>query len=107
MPDSWSPRRNEMRCQHAGSTNPEFGEGPRLRRYSEPMGWTDVPYYTINTKRFSADCGVNGWFVLNVFLRDGDDVYGFEHSVRASLTAENPGRDLRRTHRIGSRARSV
>ena len=39
------------------------------------MGWTDVPWYTICTERFSADFGVDEWFGLNVFLRDGDDVY--------------------------------
>ena len=39
------------------------------------MGWTDVPWYTICTERFSVDFGVEEWFGLNVFLRDGDDVY--------------------------------
>jgi predicted dithiol-disulfide oxidoreductase (DUF899 family) len=39
------------------------------------MGWTDVPWYTILTEGFSADFGVDEWFGLNVFLRDGDDVY--------------------------------
>ena len=39
------------------------------------MGWTDVPWYTIGTERFSSDFGVEEWFGLNVFLRDGDDVY--------------------------------
>jgi predicted dithiol-disulfide oxidoreductase (DUF899 family) len=46
-----------------------------LRRYAERMGWTDVPWYTIRTERFSADFGVDEWFGFNVFLRDGDDVY--------------------------------
>src|SRR5215510_12093361 len=46
-----------------------------LRRYAERMGWTDVPWYTICTERFSADFGVTQWFGLNVFLRDGDDVF--------------------------------
>src|SRR5215203_6209496 len=46
-----------------------------LRRYAERMGWTDVPWYTIRSERFSADFGVEEWFGLNVFLRDGDDVY--------------------------------
>ncbi len=46
-----------------------------IRRYAERMGWTDVPWYTIRTERFSADFGVAEWFGLNVFLRDGDDVY--------------------------------
>jgi Bacterial protein of unknown function (DUF899) len=42
-----------------------------LRRYSERMGWTDLPWYTICTEPFSADFGVNEWFGLNIFLRDG------------------------------------
>jgi len=46
-----------------------------LRRYAERMGWTDVPWYTICTERFSADFGVEEWFGLNVFLRDGDEIY--------------------------------
>ena len=46
-----------------------------LRRYAERMGWSDVPWYTIATDRFSADFGVDEWFGLNVFLRDGDTVY--------------------------------
>ena len=46
-----------------------------LRRYAERMGWTDVPWYTIGTERFSADFGVDEWFGLNVFLRDGDEVF--------------------------------
>jgi predicted dithiol-disulfide oxidoreductase (DUF899 family) len=46
-----------------------------LRRYAERMGWTDIPWYTICTERFSADFGVDEWFGLNIFLRDGDDVY--------------------------------
>jgi len=46
-----------------------------LRRYAERTGWTDVPWYTICTERFSADFGVEEWFGLNVFLRDGGDVY--------------------------------
>ena len=46
-----------------------------LQRYAERMGWTDVPWYTICTERFSADFGVDEWFGLNVFLRDGEDVF--------------------------------
>ena len=46
-----------------------------LRRYAERMGWTDVPWYTIRSDRFSADFGVDEWFGFNVFLRDGNDVY--------------------------------
>ena len=46
-----------------------------LHRYAERMGWTHLPWYTIRTDSFSADFGVDEWFGLNVFLRDGDDVY--------------------------------
>ena len=46
-----------------------------LRRYAKRMGWMDVPWYTICTDHFSVDFGVEEWFGLNVFLRDGDDVY--------------------------------
>jgi predicted dithiol-disulfide oxidoreductase (DUF899 family) len=46
-----------------------------LQRYAERMGWTDVPWYTICTERFSADFGVDEWFGLNIFLRDRKDVY--------------------------------
>jgi predicted dithiol-disulfide oxidoreductase (DUF899 family) len=46
-----------------------------LRGYSERMGWTHVPWYTILTESFSADFGVDEWFAFNVFLRDGDDIY--------------------------------
>ena len=46
-----------------------------LHGYAERMGWSDVPWYTIGTERFSADFGVDEWFGLNILLRDGDDVY--------------------------------
>jgi predicted dithiol-disulfide oxidoreductase (DUF899 family) len=46
-----------------------------LRGYAERMGWTEVPWYTICTERFSPDFGVDEWFGLNVFLRLSDDIY--------------------------------
>jgi len=46
-----------------------------LRRYAERMGWTHIPWYTIRTDQFSADFGTDEWFGLNIFLRDGNDVY--------------------------------
>ena len=42
-----------------------------LRRYAQRMGWTDLPWYTIRSERFSADFGVDAWFGFNVFLRGG------------------------------------
>lgn len=47
----------------------------KLQRYAERMGWTDLPWYTIATESFSPDFGVDEWFGLNVFLRDGDDLF--------------------------------
>jgi predicted dithiol-disulfide oxidoreductase (DUF899 family) len=38
------------------------------------MGWT-LPFVSSHGTTFSRDCGAGGGFVLNVFLRDGDDVY--------------------------------
>src|SRR5215218_4199292 len=55
-----------------------------LCRYAERMGWTNVPWYTICTEPFSADFGVDKWFGLNVFLRDGNDVcrtYFLQHGA--------------------------
>ncbi len=46
-----------------------------LSGYAQRMGWTDVPWYTIRSDRFTSDFGVTEWFGLNMFLRDGDDVY--------------------------------
>jgi predicted dithiol-disulfide oxidoreductase (DUF899 family) len=46
-----------------------------LQHYAERMGWTDIPWYTIRTEQFSPDFGVAEWFGLNVFLRNGSDVY--------------------------------
>jgi predicted dithiol-disulfide oxidoreductase (DUF899 family) len=46
-----------------------------LRAYAERMDWTHVPWYSIQSEEFSADFGVDEWFGLNVFLRDGEHVY--------------------------------
>ncbi|GAA5146115.1 thioredoxin family protein [Nocardioides marinquilinus] len=46
-----------------------------LRGYAERMGWTDLPWYTIRTDSFTEDFGATDWFALNVFLRDGDEVF--------------------------------
>jgi predicted dithiol-disulfide oxidoreductase (DUF899 family) len=43
------------------------------------MGWSHIPWYTMLGKGtdvdFAADHGVDQYFGLNVFLRDGDQVY--------------------------------
>lgn len=48
---------------------------PRLSAYAERMGWTDLPWYTITSPSFAKDFGAEEWFALNIFLRDGDEVY--------------------------------
>ena len=40
----------------------------------ESMGWT-IPYASSEGTTFSADLGAGGGFLLNVFLRVGDEVY--------------------------------
>ena len=46
-----------------------------LRAYAERMGWTDIPWYTIRSESFTEDFDATEWFALNMFLRDGDDIY--------------------------------
>lgn len=46
-----------------------------LQSYADRMDWTDIPWYTITDDRFTTDFGVEEWFGLNVFLRDGDAVF--------------------------------
>lgn len=48
---------------------------PNLRAYAQRMGWISLPWYTIRTPSFTEDFGATDWFALNVFLRDGDDIY--------------------------------
>ena len=49
------------------------GSQDAIRAYRERMGW-DVPWYT-TTDDFSADFDVPEYWGLNVFLRDGDEIY--------------------------------
>jgi predicted dithiol-disulfide oxidoreductase (DUF899 family) len=46
----------------------------RIETYRERMGWI-TPWYTLVGEDFSRDFGVDEWFGINIFLRDGDDVY--------------------------------
>ncbi len=46
-----------------------------LRAYARRMGWTGLPWYTIATPSFTEDFGATDWFALNVFLRDGENIY--------------------------------
>jgi len=46
----------------------------RIETYRKRMGW-DIPWYTLVGDDFSRDFDVEEWFGLNVFLRDGNEVY--------------------------------
>ncbi|MFJ5986271.1 DUF899 domain-containing protein [Lentzea sp. NPDC092896] len=45
-----------------------------ITRYRHRMGWDQVPWFTTRDD-FSKDFGVDEYFGLNVFIRDGDEVY--------------------------------
>ncbi|HEX2070301.1 MAG TPA: DUF899 domain-containing protein [Thermoleophilaceae bacterium] len=51
-------------------------EGPidRLEAYRRRMGW-EIPWYSLAGNSFNADFDVSRGFGLNVFLRDGDEVF--------------------------------
>ncbi len=46
----------------------------QIEGYKERMGWT-LPFLSSHGTTFVEDCGGDGGFMLNVFMRDGDDVY--------------------------------
>jgi predicted dithiol-disulfide oxidoreductase (DUF899 family) len=46
----------------------------RLETYRRRMDW-EIPWYSIDGSSFNADFGVRRGFGLNVFLRDGDEVF--------------------------------
>lgn len=46
----------------------------QIEAYKAEMGW-NLTFVSSHGTSFSADCGAGGGFMLNVFLRDGDDVY--------------------------------
>jgi predicted dithiol-disulfide oxidoreductase (DUF899 family) len=46
----------------------------QIQGYKQQMGWT-LPFYSSRGTTFAADCGVDGGFMLSLFLRDGDEVY--------------------------------
>ncbi len=50
------------------------GSQQAIRSYRARMGWADWPWYT-TLDDFSADFDVSEWFGINVFLRDGDQIY--------------------------------
>jgi predicted dithiol-disulfide oxidoreductase (DUF899 family) len=48
--------------------------------YAKERGWS-VPFYSSRGNGFSTDTGAGGGFLLNVFLRDGEDVYRTYYTV--------------------------
>lgn len=46
----------------------------QMQSYWAEQGW-QVPFYSSRGTTFAADCGVDGGFMLSLFLRDGADVY--------------------------------
>jgi predicted dithiol-disulfide oxidoreductase (DUF899 family) len=46
----------------------------QIESYKARMGWT-LPFVSSRDTTFAEDCGAGSGFMLNVFLRDGDDVY--------------------------------
>jgi predicted dithiol-disulfide oxidoreductase (DUF899 family) len=50
------------------------GSQEAIRNYRARLGWADWPWYT-TTDDFSADFDVSEWWGINVFLRDGDQIY--------------------------------
>jgi predicted dithiol-disulfide oxidoreductase (DUF899 family) len=62
---------------HARDTTMAFvsaGSQEAISAYRARMGWADWPWYTTRDG-FSADFDVDQWFGINVFLRDGDEIY--------------------------------
>lgn len=50
------------------------GSQEAIRNYRARMGWADWPWYT-TLDDFSRDFDVDQYFGINVFLRDGDQIY--------------------------------
>jgi predicted dithiol-disulfide oxidoreductase (DUF899 family) len=46
----------------------------QIEQYKEKLGWT-MPFVSSFGTSFSDDCGAGPAFLLNVFLRDGEDIY--------------------------------
>jgi predicted dithiol-disulfide oxidoreductase (DUF899 family) len=60
------------------------GSQEAIRKYRRRMNWPDWPWYT-TLDDFSADFDVDQWFGINVFLRDGDQIYrSYDATARAA-----------------------
>lgn len=47
---------------------------PQIESFRRRMGWT-MPWYTAIGEEFQTACGTTEYFALDVFLREGDDVF--------------------------------
>jgi predicted dithiol-disulfide oxidoreductase (DUF899 family) len=50
------------------------GEQDAIEAYRKRMGWDDWAWYT-SRDSWCEDFGVDQWYGVNVFFRDGDDIY--------------------------------
>jgi predicted dithiol-disulfide oxidoreductase (DUF899 family) len=55
------------------------GSQAAIRDYRARMGWGEWPWYT-TADDFSADFGVAEYWGINVFLREGDEIYRSYHA---------------------------
>ncbi len=55
------------------------GSQEAIRNYRARMGWADWPWYT-TADDFSADFDVAEYWGINVFLREGDEIYRSYHA---------------------------
>jgi predicted dithiol-disulfide oxidoreductase (DUF899 family) len=46
----------------------------QIEPYKAEKGWT-MPFVSSHGTTFASDCGVDGGFLLSMFLRDGDEIY--------------------------------
>ena len=46
----------------------------QIEKYKASKGWA-MPFLSSRGSTFAADCGVDGGFMLSMFMRDGSDVY--------------------------------
>ncbi|MET9273994.1 DUF899 family protein [Kribbella sp. NPDC003557] len=68
----------------------------QMAGYWKEKGWLHIPFASSAGTTFSADCGAGGGFLLNLFLRDGDNVFrtyttgqrGVDHLLFSSTVSD-------------------
>jgi predicted dithiol-disulfide oxidoreductase (DUF899 family) len=73
------PELTHLRARDTTMAFVSRGSQEAIRAYRERMGWREWPWYTL-TDDFDADHGVDQYWGLNVFLRDGEAVYRSYHA---------------------------